>query len=97
MDFIRFYEVEITSGKDSELHNIITQAPENGEEAIKVEIENIKSRTNAGNRITGEVSVVMSGRVCVSVCVSVGATNVCVNVTQINVINVACRRLYMVT
>lgn len=36
--------------------------------AIKVEIRNIKSGNSAGNALTGDEAVVMSGRVCVSAC-----------------------------
>lgn len=36
--------------------------------AIKVEIRNIKSGNSAGNALTGDEAVVMSGRVCVSTC-----------------------------
>ncbi len=48
-------------------------------------IRNIISSINAGSGFTGEVAVVMSGRVCVSVCVSVGAVYFLVNVTNIGV------------
>lgn len=60
---MRFYEMK-TAYERTELHNVITQ---DDEKAIKGEIKNIKRITNAGNAVTGEVAVVMSRNVCVSI------------------------------
>lgn len=89
-----FYEIK-TGFERTELHNIITQDPQNDEEAIKGEIKNIKRITNAGNVVTGEVAVVVSGNVCVSVRVPVAGVYFCANMTDTGVIqqNLRCGRL----